>query len=214
MDPKTIENLCAVEVAIEKLKVLLTQQCYQGSLRTAILAATIDQLIEHHDATLLLIRSSKVGSAFALSRSIVEGMYRGLWLNFCATDEQVQTFEKEDKLPLNMTEMATAIDERYRGEGFFEDLKKRTWPQLCSYAHTGMLQLGRRFTGQELKPAYTDREIYEVTTTVTTAILTLSSKFLAVQNRPEASKEAERLIETFGPVSEPGVPTSAPATAY
>jgi hypothetical protein len=70
-----------------------------------------------------------------------------------------------------------------------------------SYAHTGMLQLGRRFTGHQLKPAYSEAEIYEVTTTITTAILTLASKFFAVHNLPDASKEAERLIESYGPAS-------------
>ncbi len=57
----------------------------------------------------------KVGSAFALARSIVESMFRGLWLNFCATDAEVHEFERADKLPLNMTEMARAIDQKYQG---------------------------------------------------------------------------------------------------
>ena len=202
MTNETVERLRRVEAAIEKLKAILSAHRYPQNLRTVILAGTIDQLIEHHASILLLIRSGKVGSAFTLTRSIVEGMYRGLWINFCATDQQIERFEKEDKLPVNMQEMADAIDEKYRGDGFFDDLKKRTWPHLCSYAHTGMLQLGRRFSGEPLKPAYRDGEIDEVGTTVTTAILTLASKFLAVQNLPDASKEVELLIEAYGPVAE------------
>jgi hypothetical protein len=65
-----------------------------------------------------------------------------------------------------------------------------------------MLQLGRRFTGHELKPAYTDEEIYEITNAVTTALLTLASKFCAVQNLPEVSTAAEQLIESYGPIYE------------
>src|SRR5215468_7405270 len=103
---------------------------------------------------LLLIRSEKVGSAFALTRSVVEGMYIGLWINFCATVQQVAKHERDDELPRTMQQMADAIDERYHGEGFFDELKQRTWKAMCSYAHTGMLQLGRRFTGHQLKPAY------------------------------------------------------------
>jgi len=179
----------------------LSGQQFPDDLRTVILAGTVDQLIEHHASILLLIRSEKTGSAFALTRSVVEGMYRGLWVNFCATDRQIAKFEKDDELPLTMQGMADAIDDRYHGEGFFDDLKKRSWKAMCSYAHTGMLQLGRRFTGHELKPAYSEGEIYEVTTTITTAILTLTSKFLAVHNLADASKEAERLIESYGPVA-------------
>ena len=40
-------------------------------------------------------------------------MYRGRWLNFCATDAQVEQFERKDELPLTMAEMADAIDEKY-----------------------------------------------------------------------------------------------------
>jgi len=168
-------------------------------LRNVILIGNIDQLIEHHSSVLLLIRSNNVGSAFALSRSIIEGMYRGLWINFCATDEQVKTFEEKDKPPVHMAQMADAIDKQYRAEGFFEELRKRSWPHLCSYAHTGTLQLGRRFTGHQLIPNYSDGEIVEITTAVTTAILTMTSKFLARIDLGMEAKAAEQLIETFGP---------------
>jgi hypothetical protein len=73
------------------------------------------QMIEHHEGMLLLTRNGKVGSAFTLARTIVESMYRGRWLNFCATDAQVEQFERKDELPLTMAEMADAIDEKYRG---------------------------------------------------------------------------------------------------
>ena len=83
-----------------------------------------------------------------------------------------------------MTQMATAIDTKYQAEGFFEDLRKRAWPALNSYTHTGILQLGRRFVGQNVQPNYSDGEILAVTTTVTTCPLLLAGKFLAVQNHP------------------------------
>lgn len=201
MKSETTEHLKQVETAIEKLKEVLSGCQIMDDLRNVILIGTIDQLIEHHESVLLLIRSNKVGSAFALSRSIVEGMYRGLWLNFCATDDEVKTFEKEDKLPLPMKPLADAIDDKYRAEGFFQDLKKRAWPALCSYAHTGMLQLGRRFTGHALVPDYSDGEIVEITTSVTTCILTMTSKFLARLNLGKEAKAAEQLITTFGPAS-------------
>jgi len=201
MTAETSENLNHVEAVIGKAKGILARNGYPSDLRTVIVAASISQMVEHHEAMLLLIRNGKVGSAFALARSIVESMYRGLWVNFCATDAQLQKFEQKDKLSVNMTDMAIAIDDKYRGEGFFEDLRKRSWPALCSYAHTGMLQLGRRFTGQKLQPSYSDGEIVEATTTITTCILMLVGKFLAVQNRANESKEAEALVGTYSPAA-------------
>jgi hypothetical protein len=207
---ETVEHLKQVETAIESLKQVLNQCAIVDDLRNVILIGTIDQLVEHHAAVLLLIRSDKVGSSFALSRSIVEGMYRGLWINFCATDEQVHRFEEEDRLPVNMVEMADAIDGKYRAEGFFEDLRKRAWPHLCSYAHTGMLQLGRRFTGHALIPRYSDEEIVEITTSVTTCILTMTSKFLARLDLAREALVAEQLIETFGPAARRKAQASSP----
>jgi len=201
-DQQTTKHLNNVEQAIQTAKKLLAKHGYPDDLRTVVVIGSIDQMIEHHAALLLLIRSGLVGSAFALERSIVEGMYRGLWINFCATHDEVKKFEKDDKIPLTMAEMAEAIDEKYQEQGFFADLKKRGWYSLNSYTHTGMLQLGRRFTGHDLKPAYTEEQIYEVTTTATTCILLLVGKFLAVQNHAEESAAAERLIDTYGPASE------------
>lgn len=201
MTNEIVAHLNKIEKVIGEAKYLLSRHGYPDTLRTVILAGCIDQMIEHHEAMLLLIRNGKVGSAFALARSIVESMYRGLWLNFCATDAQVEQFERKDELPLTMAEMADAIDEKYRAEGFFADLKKRAWPALNSYTHTGMLQLGRRFTGHKVQPSYRDSETMAVTTTMTTCILLLASKFLAVQNYPEDSREMEALLGTYGPAA-------------
>ena len=100
MNADTIEHLKKAEAAIGKEKQVIGRQGYPGDLRTVIVAGTIDQMNEHHEAMLLLIRNGKIGSAFALARSIVESMYRGLWINFCAPDAHVELFEQKDRFPL------------------------------------------------------------------------------------------------------------------
>jgi hypothetical protein len=199
MKPETTEHLKKVEAAIQATKALLARHKYPDDLRTVVVAGFIDQMIEHHGALLLLIRSGKVGSAFALVRSVFESMYRGLWINFCATDAEIQKFEKDDNITPTLADMAKAIDDKYRANGFFADLKKRGWYALNSYTHTGMLQLGRRFTGHNLEPAYSEVEIFEVTTTATTCVLILVSRFFAVQNHADECKETERRVESYGP---------------
>jgi len=54
-----------------------------------------------------------------------------------------------------------------------------------SYTHTGMLQKGRRFTKHEVVNSYSETEIYEMTTTLTTCVLMVISRFLAKQNYPK-----------------------------
>ena len=44
-----------------------------------------------------------------------------------------------------------------------------------------MLQIGRRFKGHEVVNSYSEGEIYELTTTVTTCVLVVISRFLAKQ---------------------------------
>lgn len=100
-----------------------------------------------------------------------------------------------------MPALSQAIDRAYRAGNFLEDLKNRGWAALCSYTHTGMLQLGRRFTGHNVQPTYNEAEIFEVTTTATTCILLLVGRFLIVQGHANLGEEADRLIETYGPMA-------------
>jgi hypothetical protein len=186
-----------VEQIMRQVKATLAPNEYPDDARTGVVMGTVTQMVEHHEAVLLLVRNDKVGSAFALARMVFEGTYRGLWLNFPATEQQVGDFVNTDKLPLSLTELAAAIDEKYHAQGFFEDFRKKSWSALCSYAHTGMLQLGRRFTGSVAQPSYTDEEICGVAQGITTCVILLAAKFLAVHNHGDDTKKMEALIGTY-----------------
>jgi len=210
MKTETEEHLKKVEGAVAQANHILAQHDYPDNSRTVIVIGLLATMIEHHRAMLLLIRNARVGSAFTLARSIVESMYRGMWINGCATDQQIQAFEADDKFPVNMPDMAKAIDEAYRAHGFFENLRERGWAALCSYTHSGMLQLGRRFREHKVQPNYDDREIYEATTTVTTCILLLAGKFLAYQNHVAECRAVEALVGIYGPAAlvKPAMPAA------
>jgi len=200
MTPETEAHLKRVEETVAEASRILALHTYPDDSRTVTVIGFLSTMVEHHKSMLLLVRNCKVGSAFALARSIVESAYRGMWIQACATPQQIKAFEEEDKFPVNMPDMAKAIDEAYRAYGFFENLRIRGWAALCSYAHSGMLQLGRRFTGSKVMPNYRDGEIYEATMTVTTCILLLAGKFLAYQNHADECGEVEALAERYRPV--------------
>jgi hypothetical protein len=63
-----------------------------------------------------------------------------------------------------------------------------------------MLQLGRCFSGHEIENSYSEGEIYEMTTTLTTCALILISRFLAKQNHPDGAKAINALVETYSPL--------------
>jgi len=83
-----------------------------------------------------------------------------------------------------------------------QGLKDRTWKHLNSYTHGGMLQIGRRFTKNEVANNYTDDEIYEMTTTATTIILLTVSSFLKRNGHTDSGETIQGFLETYGPLAD------------
>jgi len=196
------EHLIRCEKAVQSAKPILGKHAFPDDYRTVTVIGFISMLIEHQESVLFLIMHGKAGSAFALARPIVEGAYRGLWLNLPATDEEVKKFNQKDEIDLGFGAIAAALDPAYGTGDFFQDFKKRAWNALNSYTHGGMHQIGRRFVKHEVLNNYTDGEIYEITATITTLVLILISCFLKKQGHADSGKEIDALVETFGPVAD------------
>ncbi|MFZ0736918.1 MAG: hypothetical protein WBL70_05500 [Candidatus Acidiferrales bacterium] len=193
MSPELDAELKSSEETVLKVKRVLNRDKTSDDERSTVVAALIDQAIEHHAAILLLLRSRLVGSAFALTRSVTEILFRGVWLTACATDEGVRKFVKKDKIDPTIGELSEAIDKTC-GLDYFADFKKQSWKTLNSYAHTGMLQVGRRFTGNTLSPSYTDVEKVEVLRAITSCVLLLVRPFLGRQGHLDSAKEIDKLM--------------------
>jgi hypothetical protein len=69
----------------------------------------ISVLIAHQESVLLLIMNNMPGSAFALARAIVEGAYRGAWLNLPATDDELKKFNQQDKIDPEFGAIAAGV---------------------------------------------------------------------------------------------------------
>jgi hypothetical protein len=202
MTHKLREHMIKCEKAMQSAKPIIGKHPFPDDYRTVSVIGFISILVEHQEAFLLLVMREMFGSAFALGRPIVEGMYRALWLNVCATDAELKRFNEKDEIDLTLAQMADAIDPAHNTGDFFQDFKKRAWKALNSYTHTGMLQIGRRFTGHEVVNSYSEGEIYEMTTTLTTCVLVVISRFLAKQGHPDDAKAIDALLETYGPVAD------------
>lgn len=188
----TVETeLKLAEGVAKEIKKVITPLKYADDEWSTTVAAFIDQALEHHPAIILLIRSAIFGSAFALLRPLVELVFRGVWIATAASDVEIKRFREKDEINHSFGEMAKAIDKAC-GIDFFHNLKKRSWDALNSYTHTGILQLGRRFTGHNLEPSYTDGEKSEVISTATTMLLLLVRPFLVKHGH---NNEAVRVDE-------------------
>ena len=58
---------------------------------------------------LALVPAGKVGSAFALARSIFEGLYRGAWILICATEAELERFEREARAAANVVGLTPGV---------------------------------------------------------------------------------------------------------
>lgn len=192
------EELQKAQHTLEEVKKLLNGLKLSGEDWSIGVAGMIHQGIEHHDSILLLIRSKLTGSAFALVRSVVEILVRGAWFTCCATQEQITKFIQQDTIDPTFGQMSDAVDQS-QGIEFFHDFKDRSWKTLNSYTHTGILQLGRRWTGDKLAASYRDGEIIEVIRTCTMCILLIVQPYLAKNGHADASKRIVELGEHLRP---------------
>jgi hypothetical protein len=199
---KIKEHLKRCEYAMQSAKPILGKPHFPTDNRNLTVIGFISMLIEHQESLLVLVMHEKIGSAFALARPIVEGAYRGMWFNLPATDDELKKFNEKDKIDLELGEIATALDGAYGTADFFQDLKTRSWKALNSYTHGGMLQIGRRYTKNELVNNYSDTEVYEICSAVTTVVLVIISVFLKKHGHGDLGLQIDKLAETYGPLAD------------
>jgi len=130
--------------------------------RPRIVASCLDIALEHQKAIILLIANKLYGSAFALIRLLFEAYVRGLWLNYCANDKEINKFKKGkmDKEFGKLIEDIEKIDGY--NVGTLSSAKKAGWKVMNSFTHSGFNQIIRRNTKSTIEPNYEIEEIEEV----------------------------------------------------
>jgi hypothetical protein len=133
-----------------------------SSDRTRIAGACFAAALEHHHAVVVLFRERLNGSAFALMRSAYEAYVRGVWLARCATDMQLSSFI-DGVEPPKLDVMLYAIEKIPTYEGkTLSSVKVANWKSMCSYTHTGALQVQRWNTSEAITSRHSPEEIEEV----------------------------------------------------
>lgn len=93
---------------------------------------------------------------------VYEAYIRGLWLSNCATDEEVEKFSTGAEPPsigkwLTAIEKIPAYDEK-----LLSMIKSKHWSAMCSYTHTGSLQIQRWNSEEAVEPNFLPEESQEV----------------------------------------------------
>jgi len=129
--------------------------------RPRIVASCLDIAIEHQKAIILLIANKLYGSAFALVRLLFEAYIRGLWLNYCASDKEIDKFKK-GKLDKEFGQLIKDIEniDGYN-VGVLSKAKQAGWKVMNSFTHSGFNQVVRRNTNSTIEPNYPVEEVEE-----------------------------------------------------
>jgi hypothetical protein len=191
-----------------RLRQLFHRHEYPQDTRTFLLRAYVDIALEHHDAIWLLAKCRLNGSAFAMVRLVYDAMFRAFWINKVASEQQIEQATR-DELGFPLEKILVEIKRDYFNDrppeeaqlfDSFLQLIKEAWGPMCSYTHSGALQLARRFTGDELKPDYSEGAIAEALNLVTVALLLLlHTFFVSMKCQQEAEETGTMLLQwNFG----------------
>jgi uncharacterized protein DUF6988 len=201
-----------------RLYEFLQRHEYEADTKNAVLVAYVAIALEHHKSIWILSKLRLNGSAFALLRAVFEAYWRALWINKVATPEQIEQasrdelrfpkmrqmradikqayFATPDEKELTPDELAEAQRLRELGDKFFGYVKKM-WPALNSYTHSGALQIGRRFTGDQVKANYSEADIAQALTVATTGLLLLLHMFFISTEHYDEVQEIHKMLAQY-----------------
>ena len=144
-----------------------------------------------------MIKSANIGSSYALTRDIVKGMRYGLWINRCATEEQILRVQEDDEFPFTIPELIKEIQAVYSTDPFFESLKNTWGTQLYKYTRSDIVHVGRWHIDSSSGLDHNDAEIRNVTTVATLCIVLLARAFLAGQGHSADCCQIETLAADY-----------------
>jgi hypothetical protein len=132
----------------------------EGNPRFQIAAACYDTALEHQAAIAALVEKEMYGSAHALLRVIAEAYFRGQWISRCATESELQRFQRDEQISKSLKTMVEEIESALKtSPGVLSAMVDVHWGSLCSFTHTGFRQVTRRYTGALLEPSYSEAEV-------------------------------------------------------
>lgn len=158
----------------------------------------MDIALEHQKSIVLLTAHHLYGSAAALVRLIFEAYIRGVWLLYCASEEELQQF-KDDELDKKFYKLVDDVEKHEAfNVGTLSHVKEKSWKIMNSFTHSGFYQVVRRNKSGEIAPNYTDEEIKDVLETANSfAILTAVAIANMANNEELAKSVFKRGMEFF-----------------
>jgi hypothetical protein len=175
--------------------VIAKGQCPNGDRSTPLMAYW-SLTFEFQRAILCLIANKFYGAACALVRPIIEAVVRAHVV--IMADQKTLEQLRKDEYRTNLATIGKEIDAYFKSDEVFENFLKEARVALHSYTHAGMMQLGRRFTGTDLKANYSEGEIVEVIRVSASAVFMVNNLVTKHLGFEEDWKENTRMYAEWG----------------
>lgn len=176
-----------------------------------VLVALFSLTLEHHGAILHLLKSGRFdGSAMALTRPLIDCVYRALWLHRSGKPEHLASVRAGGSPYPGLPNMADSIDKGLPAtDGLFQALKPFI-TALHGYTHGGLEQLGRRFDVEgNVRATYTDGERLEVVNATTAYLVMFAVAWCQIYaggdpvSEPRSAAIMQHYSETYGAPAAP-----------
>jgi len=130
-----------------------------GGRKQQIASACFDVAIEHQAAIALLCKSKHFGSMHALMRILIESVVRGLWILHCATDAELDIFEKRG-IEKHFGDLTAEIEMAIgSNQPTLSQMKVNVWRAMNDFTHTGYIQVTRRHGEGVLGSNYPEEDV-------------------------------------------------------
>lgn len=174
-----------------------------GKQRNAVSAALQHLSVEHHNAIVTLVSEGNAGSAFALLRPQLEAYIRGVWINDCATDAQIESF-LDGKRPPEKKDLLIALNKtETHGDGTLHFLNGPIWGDFCDFTHGGAIQVKARVSNGDVRQNFYPLHVASVVTSSCMLAVTSCVSMAMVANQLDiAVRASEVYSKYFGPLED------------
>ncbi len=142
-------------------EILENRKLKRNDLRERIVAGYLSLSLEHFNSILQLTEMKMYSSAFALLRPLFDSVYRAIWFNLVASDDELKQFSTDSNYKFKETwKLAEEIDKKEEID-IFHKVCKKNLNLLHDMTHGGINQISRQFSedGRFVSTTYSDNEI-------------------------------------------------------
>lgn len=197
MKAELSHHLSEAGATVQELQRIVDCCPYPDDPRTVLVRGLLATVVQHHRSVLWLVRRGLLHSAYALARDIIRSTRYALWINACATSDQILGIGDQDYSALTIPEINKAIEAAYEHDPFFVELKCRWAAKLDRYSRETVVRIGQFCINPQSGLQQEDEEVGDGVTIATLCIVLLASKFLATQNHLVESRQVEALAAAY-----------------